>query len=421
MSFNERLDNTIEELWEEELLFLKTIGSFESTLGNERKIQLFLEQYLNDLKLETSSFDVDERKISNYQNYGIPVKDYNDRPVVVGVRKSNTEKTGKSLILQAHIDVVDAGPYDHWDTDPYSPTIKDNKMYGRGILDMKGGLAANIFALKALEKMNENIHGDIQIQTVIEEEVTGNGALALLEAGYIADGALIPEPMQHRILTSQVGVFYIRVTVKGVGAHVERAEEAVNATANAYKIIQSLEEYREFINSQEKHEAFKNNPHPLNVNVGKIEGGDWTSSVPVECTFEARVGCYPDKDPKEAKKEVKEWIIKSCENDEWLKDHLPEIEFFGFNAPGFEVDRNDVLYNTLSESHKNIIGHSVEDVAFTATTDARAFDEFDIPATCYGPKGNYMHAPNEYIDLDSLKNTTKVIAHFVKKWCNREK
>lgn len=418
MNFNDKLEKAIDELWDEELLFLKTLGSFDSTLGNEKEVQLFIAQYLKDMDFETTLFDVEDEKISHYKNYGKPVMEYNDRPVVTGSKKS-VNTSGKSLILQAHIDVVNAGPDSHWNSPAYTPEIKDNKMYGRGILDMKGGLAANVFAIKALEKMNEPINGDLQIQTVIEEEVTGNGALALLDAGYTADGALIPEPTQHRILTSQVGVIYMKVTVRGVGAHVEKANEAVNATMNAYKIIQALEEYRKYINAQEKHESFRHHPHPLNVNVGKIHGGDWTSSVPVETTFEARIGFYPGTDPTDIQTEVKEWLFKTCEQDEWLKDNPPEIEFFGFNAHGFEMDKDTDLYKILSQSHEEIAGEKVENLSFTATTDVRAFDEFNIPVTCYGPLGNYMHAPNEYIDLDSLKQTTKVIAHFIRNWCNQ--
>src|SRR5699024_10005724 len=159
--------------------------------------------------LETNSFDVEPSKISNYKNYGKPEWGYNNRPAIAGTFKSDEGTSGRSLILQSHIDVVDAGPYSHWDTDPYTPTIRNGNMYGRCILDMKGGLAANIFALQAVEKAGIKLNGDIQIQTVIEEEVTGNGALALLDAGYTADGAIIPEPTQHRILTSQVGVMYM--------------------------------------------------------------------------------------------------------------------------------------------------------------------------------------------------------------------
>ncbi|WP_342389363.1 ArgE/DapE family deacylase [Salinicoccus bachuensis] len=416
---NESVEKAIDSLWNEELLFLKTVASYDSTLGNEREVQLFIEEYLKDMGLQTDSFDVDTDKVSKYRNYGQPEWGYKDRPVVVGTRKS--EGDGKSLILQAHIDVVDAGPESHWEGHAYTPRIKDGRMYGRGVLDMKGGLAANIFALKALEAAGVSLGGDVQIQTVIEEEVTGNGALALLEAGYTADGALIPEPTQHRILTSQVGVIYLRVTVKGAGAHVERAEQAQNAVMKAYKVIEALEGYREHINGQEKHPAFKSHPHPLNVNVGKMKGGDWTSSVPVECVFEARVGCYPGTDPKDIQKEVKSWLLKASEEDEWLRENPPEIEFFGFNAHGFEMDTGSELYETMAASHRRVKGSDVENLSFTATTDVRAFDEFGIPVTCYGPTGGDMHAPNEYMDLESLKDTTKAIAYFMMDWCNSRK
>lgn len=77
---------------------------------------------------------------------------------------------------------------------------------------------------------------------------------------------------------------------KGAGAHVERAESAQNAIMKANKLMESLMEYREHINNRPKHPDFEHHPHPLNVSVGLIEGGNWASSVPTECTFEARVG-----------------------------------------------------------------------------------------------------------------------------------
>lgn len=400
------------------MLFLKAVSSYDSTLGNERDVQLFIEEYLKDIGLKTDAFDVDIDKISKYENCGLPERSYENRPVVVGTLKGDEESSSRSLILQAHIDVVDAGPESHWEGHAYTPQIKDGKMFGRGVLDMKGGLAANIFALKALESAGIKLSGDLEIQTVIEEEVTGNGALALLEAGYTADGALIPEPTQHRILTEQVGVIYVRVTVKGAGAHVERAEQAQNAVMKMHKVIEALNDYREHINNKEKHTAFKEHPHPLNVNIGKIKGGDWTSSVPVESVFEARVGFYPGTDPKAIQEEVKQWLLEASKEDEWLRENPPEIEFFGFHALGFEMDTQNDLYNILAASHEQSNGSSVENLAFTATTDVRAFDEFNIPVTCYGPSGADMHAPNEYIDLESLKDTTRTIAYFIKDWCN---
>lgn len=413
----EIVNQAIDDLWEEELLFLKSIGSFESTLGNEKETQIFIKKHLDDMNLTTTLFSPDPKRLSAYENYGKPEWDYEDRPVLVGEWKSDGEKLGKSLILQGHIDVVSAEPKQLWEEDPFIPTIIDNKMYGRGILDMKGGVAAAIYAVKALQKANIKLGADLQIQTVIEEECTGNGALALLDKGFVADGALIPEPTELRGIHSQLGVMWLRVKVKGSGAHVERAEMAQNAINKSTILIQALEDYRKHINAQPKHPDFTHHSHPLNVNVGVGYGGDWPSSVPNEYTFEARVGFYPGTDPSDVQEEVKQWLLKASEQDDWLKENPPEITFFGFHALGYTISKDSELFNRIALAHKKTTNEEMESLAFTATTDLRAFGEFGIPATCYGPSGANMHAPNEYIDLDSLKTVTKTIAAFILDWC----
>lgn len=413
----EIVNQAIDDLWEEELLFLKSIGSFESTLGQEKETQIFIKKHLDDMNLTTTLFSPDPKRLSAYENYGKPEWDYEDRPVLVGEWKSDGEKLGKSLILQGHIDVVSAEPKQLWEEDPFIPTIIDNKMYGRGILDMKGGVAAAIYAVKALQKANIKLGADLQIQTVIEEECTGNGALALLDKGFVADGALIPEPTELRGIHSQLGVMWLRVKVKGSGAHVERAEMAQNAINKSTILIQALEDYRKHINAQPKHPDFTHHSHPLNVNVGVGYGGDWPSSVPNEYTFEARVGFYPGTDPSDVQEEVKQWLLKASEQDDWLKENPPEITFFGFHALGYTISKDSELFNRIALAHKKTTNEEMESLAFTATTDLRAFGEFGIPATCYGPSGANMHAPNEYIDLDSLKTVTKTIAAFILDWC----
>ncbi len=416
----EKVLAAIDDIWEEELLFLKTIGSFKSTLGNEKYIQMYIKNHIEEMNLKATSFIPDPKRLSSYQNYGHVEWSYEDRPVVVGEWKTNQPKIGKSLILQGHIDVVSAEPEHLWKHDPYNPTIVGDKMYGRGIVDMKGGVAAMIYAVKALQKAGVTLGADLQIQTVIEEECTGNGALALLDKGFVADGALIPEPTTLRAMQAQVGVLWVRVKVKGSGAHVERAEKAQNAIIKAAYIIQALEEYREHINSRPKHPDFSNHPHPLNVNVGTINGGDWPSNVPSECTLEARIGFYPGENPADIQREVKEWILKATEKDTWLKETPPEVTFYGFSAPGSSHSPDLEIFDSLNNAHQLATNESVEQTAFTGTTDVRAFDEFGIPAVCYGPSGGNMHSVDEYLELDSLKILTKSIAAFILNWCKEE-
>jgi acetylornithine deacetylase len=132
-------------------------------------------------------------------------------------------QTGRSLILNGHIDVVPTGPEEKWSRDPYDPAIIDGWMYGRGSGDMKAGLSACLFALKALRGLGLQPAAPVHLQSVVEEECTGNGALACLQRGYRAEAALIPEPLEPKILRAQVGPIWFKVEVNGNPQHASGA------------------------------------------------------------------------------------------------------------------------------------------------------------------------------------------------------
>lgn len=409
----------IDELWEEEVEFLQNIGRFPSTLGNEAEIQRYLAEYFaNKLSLQVDEFEPNVDQLSNHPAYSLPEWSYEGRQVVVGTAAAKGPQIGKSLILQGHIDVVSPEPTSEWTRDPWGAVIEGDKMYGRGIQDMKSGVAAMIFAYQAIKESGIELGADLIIQSVIEEECTGNGALAALERGHVAEAALIPEPFGQQAVVSQVGVFWVRVTVKGVGAHTERASEAINAIEKSYNIIEAFKSYEKYINSQPRHKDFEQHVHPLNVNIGKISSGDWPSSVPSECVIEARVGFYPGRNPNDVKTELKDWLLRAADEDEWLRKMKPEISFYGFHAEGLSLDPSTHLFQSLKTSHEEVTNQPLSYTALTCTTDIRFFNlHYDIPATCYGPTGGNMHGIDEWVDLKSVKEVTKVYAAFILDWC----
>lgn len=409
----------VERLWEEEVAFLQDLGRYPSTLGNEGAIQDFIADYLKEeLNLEVEKIIPDPQKLSALPGYSTAEWSYASRPVVIGKYTAKGEKRGKSAIFQGHIDVVSPEPMSKWNYDPWGSTIIGNKMYGRGIADMKAGVAAMIFALKAIQSAGVELANDVILKTVTEEECTGNGALAAIEAGYKADAALIPEPLGQIGLTAQVGVIWVRIKVLGLGAHTERANRAVNAIVKSYELVNALLNYEKEINNRPKHKDYLHHSHPFNINIGKIHSGDWPSTVPSECTIEARVGFNPGMKPEIVKNELKTYLLKATEKDEWLKENPPEITFYGFHAEGFSIDPNQELFNTLGEAHRLIENRNLTFGAFTGTTDARFYNlYYDIPATCYGPTGANLHGPDEWVDLDSVKRVTKTYAAFLLKWC----
>ncbi|GGK35392.1 acetylornithine deacetylase [Caldalkalibacillus thermarum] len=415
----ERVFRAVDDLWEEEVAFLQRLGRYPSTLGNETAIQRFLADYFaRELHLEVDQFIPDPKQLATHPGYSPVEWSYANRPVVVGKWRAQGPKTGKSLILQGHVDVVSPEPVSLWDYDPWGSTIEGERMYGRGIMDMKSGIAAFIYAVKAIQQAGVELGADLLLKTVIEEECTGNGTLATLEKGYKAEGALIPEPFGPRALKAQVGVIWVRVKVKGLGAHVERADRAVNAIEKAYVLIEALKQYRAYINNLPKHPDFQDHEHPLNVNVGVIRSGDWPSNVPAECTFEARIGFYPGIDPQQVKDDVKRWLLQAARQDEWLRKVEPEISFYGFHAEGVSLNQNLELFKILEKAHEKSTGNRLTYMSATATTDIRFYHlYYNIPATCYGPIGANMHGANEWVDLNSVKQVTKTYAAFILDWC----
>ena len=314
---------------------------------------------------------------------------------------------GRSLTFNGHIDVVPATPEHRWSFDPWGGEIDDGRMYGRGAADMKAGVVAMLGAVRALRLAGVELRGDVCLETVIEEECTGNGAAACRARGPRTDAALIPEPFGHAALEAQVGVLWARVTVLGKAAHAERADQAVNAALAALPVIEAIRALEAEVNAEPRSPWFAAHPHPLNYNLGVLRAGDWASSVPEECVLEVRLAAHPGADLEAVKARFEAAVDAS-------------VEWRGFHAHGFGLPRSEPLFEVLGRAHAEVHGSEMEYLAFTGTTDARAFVVHDeTPATCYGPLGGNLHAPDEWVDLESVRATTLVLALAAVEWCGR--
>jgi len=207
----------VDNLFNAETEFLKELTSHASTRGNEQSAQKFMASELVGRGYEVDSWNVNVDDIAHLPGFSPVIGNYEDAINVVGSHRSKTNH-GRSLILNGHIDVVPEGPLDMWDTPPYEPRIDNGWMYGRGVGDMKAGLAANLFALDAIRASGYLPASDVFFQSVVEEECTGNGALACLQRGYKADAAIITEPSEEKLFSSQLGVIWFQVHPRTRGA-----------------------------------------------------------------------------------------------------------------------------------------------------------------------------------------------------------
>jgi acetylornithine deacetylase len=414
----QKILDRVEKNWEGEIEFLRGLVRRPSTLGNEALVQRFIARELQGMGLEVDLWQIDHAGISKQRGYSPVEWSYEGRPNVAA-RWRSSSGGGRSLTFNGHVDVVPAAPEHHWTYDPWGGEIVDNRMYGRGAADMKSGITAMFYAVRALREVGVELKGDVILQTVIEEECTGNGTLAALTRGYRADATIIPEPFGQTMLESQVGVMWARVTVRGKGAHAERASQSINAISKAYLMFRTIQELEAEVNAADNRPPqFEGIEHPLNYNVGIARGGDWASSVPEECILEVRISAFPGEDLQEVRSRFKARLLEAAKKDPWLSENPPEISFFAFLAEGCTVDRGEPIFAALRESHRSVMGSDPEFYTFTGTTDVRFFNLYHgIPATCYGPVGGNLHAPNEWVDLKSVKDVTKTLAVAAAEWC----
>ncbi len=391
-----------------------------STLGNEASVTAVMENELISLGYKPVRVPIDPEKLSDHPGFAPVDWDYpqnRGRDNIVAVIKAAGSQ-GKSALFNGHLDVVSPEPLSYWDQDPFSPESKNGWLYGRGAGDMKSGIAAMVYAAKAVEKAGFGLGGDLTLEGVIEEECSGNGALACLDAGYDADAVLIPEPFGPTILTSQVGVLWFRVEVMGKPRHVLEAGAGANAIEKCFPVIKALRSMEKNLNHAQRPDEYKDFAHPLHLNIGVIRGGDWPSTVAAFAGFDCRMSFFPEMSFDEIKTTIIQTVEHCAANDPWLKNSPPKTTFFGFRSEGHTVSMDTPALSALSRCHKDITGKPADRYIATCTTDLRAFMSFGKGrATCFGPVAQNIHAENERVHIDSIIHTARVYALFLARWC----
>jgi len=397
---------------------LAELVAHPSLLGHEQGAQACMADTFAALGLQVHQFQIDEEKIRAHPGYSPSIVPYDGRTNVVGIHRPGGPSRGKSLIFNGHIDVVPTGAEALWTHPPFEPFIEGDRLHGRGACDMKAGIVAYTMAYKALRSLGLEPASPVYFQSVVEEECTGNGALACLVEGYRADAAIIPEPLGG-IMTCQLGVLWLAIEVLGKPVHASVAQTGVGAIDFSLYLFAELKKLEARWNEPSaRYRCYAHHAHPVNFNLGKIQGGEWASSVPSACRSDIRIGFYPDMRVAQAKAEV-EAVLAAAHAAHPAHESLSyRIVYEGFQAEGCEVDLNEPVVTTLSKCHADIVGKALEPQAFTGTTDAKFFNLYgNTPAICYGPAGSSIHGIDEWVSIDSMIEVAAVLAVFMARWC----
>ena len=412
----------VDENFDAQLATTAAFVAIPSVRGAEGPCQDMIGDLLRKREYEVDDWHINIDDLRDLRGFGPIEHDFSKARTVVGTYRPNSN-LGKSLILQGHCDVVPAGPLDMWETPPFSPVVRDGRMYGRGACDMKSGTIAALYALDAIKAAGLRPTARIHFQSVIEEESTGVGALSTLQRGYRADACFIPEPTSGGMVRSQVGVIWFRLKVRGHPVHVLEAGSGSNAITAAYHLIHSLEKLEADWNERARSDRhFKALTHPINFNPGIIKGGDWASSVPAWCNVDCRIAILPGWSVAECQAEILRHVAAASREHRFLANNPPELEWSGFLSEGYELKDSADAEAAFARAYGPVYGGAVEDLVFTALTDTRFYGlNYGIPSLCFGASGAAMHGFNEYVDLASLRKSTKTMALFIAEWCGVEK
>lgn len=399
-----------------------------SPSGNETPACEAMEGLLHDLGLSTERIPMDTQALSSLPLFSCPCNPDGNRYNLLAEIAPPNDATplGLNLLFNGHLDVVPTGPESLWARGPFQPYEQDGWIYGRGSGDMKGGIACVLAAIRTLQSMGLQPASRIGINTVVDEEDTGNGTLASLGvlqrartkarySGY--DAVIIPEPFGETLMAAQIGVCWLTLTLTGRPAHVAYMNQGLNPIEAGIQIMQALKQVQDEWNLPEnRHPAFRDVAQPININLGTIEGGEWKSSVPCTCTMGIRASFYPDRDAHEAI----EWFTRFIhEQARRLNPHLEvHVAHHGFAAPGCVYDLEHPAMQALSQAHADMHGEAPARLACTATTDGRHFRlSTDWAVTNYGPSARNIHGIDESVSIESMLRVTQTLVRYIIDQC----
>lgn len=412
-----RLLEIVESLRQDAVALVQDLIRVPSITGEETKAQLFFAERLRDLKLNVDCFYptvADLQAHPSFSDDGLPL---GERPVLIG-HLAGRETGARSLILNGHMDVVPVGDENLWSDSPWSGVVRDGKIFGRGSCDMKGGLVCGVIAITALLKANFHPAGSVWIESVIGEESGGAGTLASVMRGYRADAAIVLEPTRMAICPVGAGAATFRIKLQGRAAHGAMRLEGVSAVEKFYVLLSAIQEFEKSRHHKFQHPLYKDGMASP-ISIGKLQAGDWPSTVPESLIAEGRFGIFPGEDISSARKEFETAIRSAAAKDDWLQNNLPIVEWFEGQFESTQTELDSAIVKQLKETH-NEIHHSDPKIhGVPYGSDLRFFtNDAHMPGVLYGPGDvRVAHAVNEFVPIDELIAVAKTIALTIVRWC----
>jgi len=417
LEIEQRVLDTIDE--DGLIEFLCDLIAIPSVGGQETEAQRHVASKLESLGFEVDTWELDFGALRGHPSFSMSY----EREEGLGVVGAMVGKGGgRSLIMNGHIDVVSPGDETNWNYPPWRGTIDDGRVYGRGAADMKGGLCCAIFAAKALRDAGVRLKGKLIIESVIGEEDGGVGALATLLRGYRADGAVIMEPTGLKLAPAHAGALCFRVTIQGKSAHACVREEGVSAIEKFIPIHEALRGLEAERNSNVGDPLYARYRLPYSINIGKVQGGNWPGTVAESLVLDGRLGVAVGEGVEEARRSLERAVAQAARDDPWLRDHPPEVEWWGYQFDPASIPVDHPIVVTVSSAFADATGEAPAMEGMTYASDMRHLvNTGNTPTVLFGPGDvRNAHSPDEHVPVKELMAATRTLALTAMRFCGYE-
>jgi len=393
--------------------------------SHEADIQAVIKKRMEALGAEVATWEPNAEKLSKYAGRPgyYPDHKFEGRPNQAAVLKGTGG--GHSLLLTGHVDVVPAAS--GWTVNPFDGIRKNGIIYGRGAVDMKGGIAAMIMAVEAVVKNGYRLKGDVIVGTVVDEEAGGMGSLDFVDKGYRADACIMTESTDMKIAPLCRGILWGKLIIPGRSGHIElpqgdwREGGAVDAIALARVFMDHFDRLNADWRMRKTHPYM---PIPCQIYIAQFNAGEYPTAFAntAELVFNAQ---YLPREKDEmglggkVKKEIIDFVNATAQTEPWLREHPPVIEWL-IDADCAETPADHPFVQVMGDGLKKVMGKAVlEGIGFH--TDMGWFSNMGIPTVNFGPgTPRVAHQNNESLAEEELIKAVKTIALALVNWCGIE-
>ena len=308
---------------------------------------------------------------------------------------------GRSLMLNAHLDIVSTEGMAH----PFEPTIRDDRMYGRGTYDMKGGLAACLLAL--LDARDAGLRGDVILTAVADEEHASLGMQSVLRR-VTADAAIVAEPTEMNVSIAHKGFTWHEITTSGRAAHGSRPDLGVDAIAHMGRILGKLEELGHSLTAREAHPLLGHG----SLHASLITGGQELSSYPERCTLQVERRTLPGETAEGVTSEIEAILDELRRDPAFRAEHRLTL-----TREPFSVARDEGIVQALHHAATRVLGAPPAVVGQNFWADSGFLADAGIPTVVFGPCGGGAHATEEWVDLASVDQLHTILTATIHEFC----